>query len=41
MITAAALIALGYFKVDYSSWLFVVTVIQDLVICSYFDGVRK
>lgn len=40
MITAAALIALGYFEVDYSSWLFVVTVIQDLVICSYFERFR-
>lgn len=40
MITAAALIALGYFKVDYSSWLFVITVIQDLVICSYFERIK-
>lgn len=32
MITAAALIALDYFKVDYYTWLFVVTVMQDLAV---------
>ena len=35
MITAAALIALDYFNVEYSAWLFVVTVIQDLAVCHF------
>ncbi|MGL5326791.1 MAG: hypothetical protein ACRC91_19050 [Aeromonas sp.] len=41
MITVAALIALGYFKVEYSAWLFAVTVIQDLALIDFMMKVAK
>lgn len=41
MITAASLIALSYFNIEYTYWIFVITVIQDLAICSAMRGLES